>query len=346
MSAAPLVSLLIPSHNNASTIGETVESCLRQTFRDLEILIYDEASKDGTLEIINGYAAKDSRIRLMTSPTNSGPLRAWRKLLHEAKGRYATFVWSDDLLLPRYVEVLAGVLQKHPKDLLAGCNAYRYYLPDDPKVVVEKANLDHPNPSWELLNEPYETARLKGDTYALGIFAKLYPVTQMCNLFDVQAAREVFDHYIQIENPYGFDYSRLAYGNDVAFLSELGLRSGELVQVGEPLVVARSTPGSLTERLIHSNRWQYWLQYTYAFYAGWSQCRGLSPRMESLIREAEARVQFCDLFYAAKNRHWPRGGNPFKIARALWFIAHQDRHVNKKASAATLEAWLSRQAGR
>src|SRR5690349_12901743 len=117
MSAAPLVSLLIPTHNNARTIAETIESCLRQTFRDLEILIYDEESKDGTLDIINGFAAKDSRIRVMTSSTNSGPLRAWRKLLHEARGRYATFVWSDDLLLPRYVETLAGVLQKHPNDL-------------------------------------------------------------------------------------------------------------------------------------------------------------------------------------------------------------------------------------
>ena len=346
MPASPLVSLLIPTHNNARTITETVESCARQTFRDLEILVYDEESRDGTLDIIHGFAARDSRVRVMTSLTNSGPLRAWRKLLHEARGRYATFVWSDDLLLPRYVETLAGVLEKHPKDLLAGCNAYRYYLPDAPKVPVPAANLDKPNPEWELLNERYDTARLKGDAYALGIFAKLYPVTQMCNLFQTQAAREVFDHYIQIENPYGFDYSRLAYGNDVAFLSELGLRSGELVQVGEPLVVARSTPGSLTERLINKNRWQYWLQYTYAFYAAWSGCRSLSPRMDALVRAANDRVHFCDFFYSLKNRCWPRGGNPFKMARAAWFIAREDRHVNKKASAATLEAWLQRRAGR
>lgn len=346
MPDSPLVSLLIPTHNNARTIAETVDSCAQQTFRDLEILIYDEESRDGTLELINGFAARDSRVRVMASPTNSGPLRAWRKLLHEARGRYATFVWSDDLLLPRYVETLAGVLEKHPKDLLAGCNAYRYYLPDDPNVPVAPANLEQPNPEWELLNERYDTARLKGDAYALGIFAKLYPVTQMCNLFQTEAAREVFDHYIQIENPYGFDYSRLAYGNDVAFLSELGLRSGELVQVGEPLVVARSTPGSLTERLINKNRWQYWLQYTYAFYAAWSGCKALSPRMDALVRVADDRVHFCDFFYSLKNRCWPRGGNPFKMTRAAWFIARQDRHVNKKASAATLEAWLQRHGGR
>jgi len=231
---------------------------------------------------------------------------------------------------------------ENPKELLAGCNAYRYYLPDDPKIPIERANLDQPNPKWELLNERYSTARLKGDAYALGIFAKIFPVTQMCNLFVTAAAKEVFDHYIDIPNPYGFDYSRMAYGNDVAFLSELGLRSGELVQVGEPLVVARSTPGSLTERLIHTNRWQYWLQYTYAFYAGWSQCRPLSARMEGLIRAAEDRVHFCDFFYSLKTRRWPRAGNPFKVARAVWFILREDRHVRKNASAETMERWLQR----
>jgi glycosyltransferase involved in cell wall biosynthesis len=342
MPPSPLVSLLIPTHNNATTVGESIESCLRQTFKDLEILIYDEASRDHTREVIAGYAARDPRVRVMTSDANSGPLRAWRKLLHEARGRYCTFVWSDDLILPRYVETLVGVLQQNPKDLLAGCNAYRYYLPDDPKVPIEPANLDQPDPKWELLNDRYPTARLKGDAYALGIFAKIYPVTQMCNLFDTAAAKEVFDRHIDIENPYGFDYSRAAYGNDVAYLSEIGMRSGELTQVGEPLVVARSTPGSMTERLIHTNRWQYWLQYTYAFYAGWSKCRHLSPRTGAMIREAGARVHFCDFFYSLKLRRWPRAGNPFKIARAIWFILRHDRHVNKQASAASMEAWLQR----
>ena len=85
MSAAPQVSLLIPTHNNARTIAETIESCSRQTFRDLEIVIYDEESKDATRDIINAAAAKDPRIRVITSETNSGPLMAWRKLLYEAR---------------------------------------------------------------------------------------------------------------------------------------------------------------------------------------------------------------------------------------------------------------------
>ena len=340
MSATPEVSLLIPTHNNARTIAETVESCARQTFRDLEILIYDEESKDATRDIINAAAGRDPRIRVMTSETNSGPLRAWRKMLYEARGRYCTWVWSDDLILPRFVEVLRGVLEKNPSHLLAGCNAYRYYYPTDPNIPVPKADLDHPDPGWEMLNERYPTATIKGDAYALGIFSKIYPVTQMCSLYRTDAVKTVFDDYIHIENPYGFDYSHAAYGNDVGFLSELGLRSQELVQVGEPLVVARSTPTSLTERLIKKDRWQYWLQYTWSFYRGWSRCRHLSPRMDKLINLALDRVHFCNIPYAMKNRLWPKYGNPFRAARALWFILCHDRHFKKDAGPESMEAYL------
>jgi hypothetical protein len=66
--------------------------------------------------------------------------------------------------------------------------------------------------------------------------------------------------------------------------------------------------------------------------------------MNALIRTADARVHFCDFFYSMKKRCWPRAGNPFKAARAVWFILRQDRHVRKDASAETLEAWLRKQA--
>jgi glycosyltransferase involved in cell wall biosynthesis len=345
MSAAPQVSLLIPTHNNARTIGETIESCLKQTFRDIEIVIYDEESKDATRDIISAAARNDSRVRVLTSETNSGPLRAWRKLLYEARGKYFTWVWSDDLVMPRFVEVLHAALEKNPSHLLAGCNAYRYYYPTDPNIPVQKANLDDPNPKWELLNQLYPTATIKGDAYALGIFAKVYPVTQMCNLYRVEAVKQIFDDYIQLDNPYGWDYSRMAYGNDVAFLSCMGLRSKELVQVGDPLVVARSTPTSMTERLIKKDRWQYWLQYTWAFYHGWSKCRSLSPRMDTLINLAMDRVHFCNIPYAIKNRLKPIHANPFRAARAFWFILRHDRHFKKDAGPASMEEYLAKRNG-
>src|SRR5580692_9142770 len=144
MASAPLVSLLIPTFNSALTVADAIDSCRQQTFADVEILVYDEVSKDNTREIIQAAARQDPRIRFFSSDTNSGPVRAWRKLLHEARGKYATFVWVDDLILPRYVEVLLKSLEENPSQLIAVSNAYSETLPatvnHDKTIVTGEAS--------------------------------------------------------------------------------------------------------------------------------------------------------------------------------------------------------------
>jgi glycosyltransferase involved in cell wall biosynthesis len=342
MPAAPLVSLLIPTFNSALTVADAIESCRRQTFRDVEIIIYDEVSKDRTREIIETAAWQDPRIRYFWSDTNSGPVRAWRKLLHEARGKYATFVWADDLILPRYVEALVEVLRQNPSQLIAACNAYSETLPATVSNSGVK-NLRTGEASRVLLHE-FPTCKVKGDEFALGILAAVFPVSQICGLWDTAAAREVFDHYIEFENPYGFDFSRHAYGNDVSFMSELGLRSGELVVLSEPLVACRASPSSMTVNAHRSHRWQYWLQYVWAIRSAWRRCRSLSPRMDALIRVVDDRVSLCDFVYSLKNNRLPREFSPVKIARALWFAYHDDYRLNKKVGPASLAEYLARHA--
>jgi glycosyltransferase involved in cell wall biosynthesis len=343
MPAAPLVSLLIPTFNSSLTVADAIASCRSQTFRDLEIVIYDEVSKDATRQIIQAAAGQDPRIRFFSSDTNSGPVRAWRKLLHEARGKYATFVWADDLILPRYVEALVGVLRQNPSQLIACCNAFSEALP----AAVENPgakNVRTGEASRVLLHQ-FPTCKVKGDQYALGILAAVFPVSQICGLWDTAAAREVFDHYIDFENPYGFDFSRHAYGNDVSFMSELGLRSGELLVLGEPLVACRASPASMTVNAHRSHRWQYWLQYVWAIRSAWRRCRSLSPRMDALIRVVDDRVCLCDFVYSLKNKRWPREFNPVKLTRALWFAYREDYRFNKKVGPASLGAYLERHAG-
>jgi glycosyltransferase involved in cell wall biosynthesis len=338
MASTPLASLLIPTFNSALTVAEAIDSCRQQTFRDIEILVYDEVSKDNTREIIQAAANQDSRIRFFSSDTNSGPVRAWRKLLHEARGRFATFVWADDLILPRYVEALIGNLQRNPSQLISVCNAYCETLP-------AAVNHDKTILTGEASRKPlhrFPSGQVKGDVHALGILAAVYPVSQICGLWNTEAAREVFDHYIQFENPYGFDFSRHAYGNDVSFMSELGLRSGELTVVEEPLVACRASPDSMTLIAQRTHRWQYWLQYVWAIRSAWRQCRSLSPRMDALIRVVDDRVSLCDFVYSTKHKRFPREFNPFKIIRAIQFARREDYRMNKNVGPASLEAYLAR----
>ena len=340
MASTPLVSLLIPTYNSALTVAEAIASCCQQTFQDIEILVYDEASQDNTREFLSAAAARDPRVRVMTSASNSGPVRAWRKLLHEARGRWSTFIWSDDLILPKYVETLLQALEQHPGDIIAGCGCYSDVTPESPAKPE-----DPPDPSRETgqrrLLHGFETVRMRGDAYALVILAAVFPVSQICSLFETETAKDVFDHCIQFDNPYGFDYSRRAYGNDVSFLSELALRSGELMEIGEPLVVCRASPGSMTVNARRDHRWQYWLQYVYAIRAAWTRCRHLSPRMDHLVRVVDERVKLCDLFYSLGRRQWPREPSLLKPLQAVWFLMREDRRMNNKVSPATIEKWLA-----
>jgi glycosyltransferase involved in cell wall biosynthesis len=344
MPSTPLVSLLIPTFNNGRTVASSIASCMLQTFADIEILLYDEASRDNTRDILAAAAARDRRVQIMVSDTNSGPVRAWRKLLHAARGRWSTFVWSDDLLLPRYVETLVAILEKNPPHLIAGCNSYIDYFEPKSQEAAPTFEPYQPTSRQKLLHD-FPTQKLPGDAYALGILAGLFPVNQISSLFDTAVARDVFDRYIQFENPYGFDFSRHAYGNDLAFLSEMGLRSGEVMEWGDPLTVVVESPASMTTTARQSHQWQFRLQYTWAARAAWTRCRHLSPRMDTLIRVADDRVSFCDAMYSLPMARWPREFNLRKIVRALCFLRRQDRRLNPRASPATLQSWLARNAG-
>jgi hypothetical protein len=258
--------------------------------------------------------------------------------LHEAKGQYATFVWADDLILPRYVEALVANLQQNPSQLIAVCNAFSETLP---ATVQHDKSIVTGLESRVLLHQ-FPTGRIKGDVHALGILTAVYPVSQICGLWNLEAAKEIFDHYMEFENPYGFDFSRHAYGNDVSFMSELGLRSGELSVLSEPLVACRASPDSMTVNAHRTHRWQYWLQYVWAIRSAWRRCRSLSPRMEELIRVVDDRVSLCDFVYSMKKKRFPREFSPFKITRAVWFARTEDYRMNKKVGPASLEAYLAR----
>jgi glycosyltransferase involved in cell wall biosynthesis len=316
---------------------------MTQSFQDIEILVYDEGSRDATRSVIAAATAQDKRVQVTTSETNSGPVRAWRKLLAAARGRWSTFVWSDDLLMPRYVETLVSVLEKNPPHIIAGCNSYIDHCEETSPAQSVTFKPYAPTPQQTLLHD-FPTLTLNADEYALGILAGVYPVNQINSLFDTAVAREVFDQYIEFDNPYGFDFSRHAYGNDVAFLSEMALRSGKVVEIGDPLTVVRSSPTSMTSTAHRSHRLQFWLQYTWASRAAWTRCRHLSPRMDVLIRVADQRVSFCDTLYSIQKRKWPREFSLGKFIAALLFLRRYDRRLNKKVSTATIQAFLARSA--
>ena len=99
-----LVSIITASFNCSAFIGETIESIQAQTYTNWELLITDDCSTDNSREVINSYADKDPRIRLLRLDKNSGAGIARNNSIREAKGRFIAFCDSDDRWKPEKLE--------------------------------------------------------------------------------------------------------------------------------------------------------------------------------------------------------------------------------------------------
>src|SRR5579872_7316513 len=92
---APLVSVILPAYNSALYIREAIESILDQTYKNLEILVYDDCSSDDTVQIIEGY--HDPRVRLFRKERNTGYTESLKMGVAAAAGKYIVRMDSDDI---------------------------------------------------------------------------------------------------------------------------------------------------------------------------------------------------------------------------------------------------------
>ncbi len=98
MDRIPEVSIGLPVYNGERYLAIAIESVLRQTFTDFELIISDNASTDSTWEICREYAARDDRIRLCRNETNVGSIRNFDLVFRQARGNYFMWMSHDDVL--------------------------------------------------------------------------------------------------------------------------------------------------------------------------------------------------------------------------------------------------------
>ena len=115
----PAVSVVIPVYNSAKYLRECLDSVVSQTFDDWEIVAVDDGSSDESPAILDEYAAKDSRIRVIHK-ANAGVSAARNDGLDTAKGEYIVFVDSDDLLLASALDILYKKISSENADVVFG----------------------------------------------------------------------------------------------------------------------------------------------------------------------------------------------------------------------------------
>ena len=128
-----LVSIGIPTYNRADILKRSIESALNQDYKNIEVIVSDNASKDSTIEVCRNYSRKDNRFRYISNSVNRGPTQNFSSLLSFAQGDYFMWLADDDWIDENYVSRCVSILDADkavslvygiPKYYMAGVNTY------------------------------------------------------------------------------------------------------------------------------------------------------------------------------------------------------------------------------
>ncbi|GAB3063592.1 glycosyltransferase family 2 protein [Salinicoccus sesuvii] len=123
ISDGPKVTVIMPAYNAARGISTGIESILNQTWANIELIVVDDQSTDETVSIVSQHAAADTRIKLMTTPKNSGPYVARNIALGAATGMFVTVNDADDWSHPEKIEIQVRHLLNNEK-VIANTSAH------------------------------------------------------------------------------------------------------------------------------------------------------------------------------------------------------------------------------
>lgn len=129
----PLVSVIIPCYNAEKYVEASVRSIMEQSYKNLEILLADDASNDATLTIIKNLEKEDERIKIIKHEENRKIVKTLNELVSVAKGKYIARMDADDISLPNRIEEQVKFLENNPR--YAGCGVAIQAIDKDGKKI-------------------------------------------------------------------------------------------------------------------------------------------------------------------------------------------------------------------
>ncbi len=115
----PRVTVLVPAYNAAATLAPAVTSVLGQTLRNLEVIVIDDASSDGTGSVASGLAGADGRVRVIRNASNQGKSISMNRGIEHATGDWIAVLDADDRYAPDRLDYLVALAERHGVDMAA-----------------------------------------------------------------------------------------------------------------------------------------------------------------------------------------------------------------------------------
>ena len=231
MSKFPLITIAITCFNAFETIERAIISSLAQDWGNFEVLVVDDCSNDSSLSILNLYAEKDHRVRVIRHTINSGCSKARNTLISEAKGDFLVFFDDDDFSNPnrlrlQYERIFEYELKTGA--LLVACYASgeRVY-PNGYIIPIKAVGTEGFSPvGIQMVDFLLFNKKDNGFFYGAG--------TPTCSLMARTSVFRALD---------GFD-ENISRQEDIDFAIRLGLQGGHFIGVSEPVLTQYVTTGN------------------------------------------------------------------------------------------------------
>ena len=221
----PLVSICIPFHNSGKFLLQAINSVLDQTYSNIELILFDNASSDLAPNFLEGIVSRDKRFILFKNKKNIGLVKNFNACLSKARGNYIKFLCADDLLTPNCIELMVNNLEKNKSATLV--TGKRLIIDQNNEILGAKSYLN----SDSLINGRVAINRcLFGANYIGEPSAVMFRRAALVELFNID-----FPHLVDLEM-----WFRL-------------LEKGDLASIRETVCMIRQHPSQMTKYNIKSS---------------------------------------------------------------------------------------------
>ena len=212
---AGLLSVIVPVYNTAPYLKKCIDSILGQTYKDIELLLVDDGSTDGSLEICNDFAEKDKRVKLFHNP-HLGAMAARQTGGRAAKGDLITFADSDDWLDPNMYEQMIALMDEMDADVV--CTGHYEEFSDKSQAVYSTIPSGFYSGKEKLEKDIYSRMLYIPETGWFGISANCW--NKLFKRYTIYDALMQTDERLRDGDDHAFVYPALLRADSV-YLSDL-----------------------------------------------------------------------------------------------------------------------------